>query len=317
MMGGSIGLHSELRKGTTFWFTARCRRAPARLPSSGPTFAGARVLVVSHHATHGALLQQLLTSWKIASRYVASGAECLTVLRDAAAARAPFAVMLIDRQMPEMQDLALARAIKSDATIAATHLVVMTTHAEPIDAEQQITGHIDACLIKPIKQSRLFDCLADLLDQSHRRSSEPGTPVIPAAARSPACRVLLAEDNPVNQKVALGQLRQLGCQVDVVASGREAVVALERQSYDAIFMDCQMPEMDGYEAAREIRRRESDPTKPCPWAAPMFIVAMTANAMQGDREKCLDAGMNDYVCKPARTAELQVALNHRPIRPAS
>jgi signal transduction histidine kinase/CheY-like chemotaxis protein len=317
LMGGTIGLHSEPRKGTTFWFTAHFRRAPARAPLPLPTFGTARVLVVSHHATHGTLLQQQLTSWKIAGRYVPGGAECFAALRDAAAAGAPFQVTLIDRQMPEMEDLALARAIKSDRAIAGTHLVVMTTLAEPIVPEQQTNGRIDACLIKPIKQSRLFDCLADLLDQSNPRSPERGTTAVPIADRPSAGRVLLAEDNPVNQKVALGQLRQLGCQVDVVGNGREAIAALERQSYDAIFMDCQMPEMDGYEAAREIRRRESDSSAPCPWAAPIFIVAMTANAMQGDREKCLDAGMNDYVCKPARTAELQVALNHRPLRRAS
>jgi signal transduction histidine kinase/DNA-binding response OmpR family regulator len=317
LMGGTIGLQSEPRKGTTFWFTARFRRAPARVPSPVPTFDAARVLVVSHYATHGTWLLQQLTSWKIMGRYVSSGAECLAVLRDAAAGGAPFDVMLLDRQMPEMHDLALARAIKSDATIAGTHVVVMTTHSEPIDPERQTSGRIEACLIKPIKQSRLFDCLADLLDKSNRGSLGLATPAPLTTALPSATRVLLAEDNPVNQKVALGQLRQLGCQVDVVGNGREAIAALERQGYDAIFMDCQMPEMDGYEAAREIRRRESDPAKPCPWTAPIFIVAMTANAMQGDREKCLDAGMNDYVCKPARTAELQVALNHRPLRPAS
>jgi two-component system, sensor histidine kinase and response regulator len=127
----------------------------------------------------------------------------------------------------------------------------------------------------------------------------------------PKLHILVAEDNRVNQKVAIGLLQKIGCTTDVVANGLEVLAALQRINYNVVFMDCQMPEMDGYEATQAIRRIEQDSAKPCPWKAPLYIVAMTANAMQGDREKCLALGMNDYVTKPVRLVELHAALAHR------
>ena len=217
----------------------------------------------------------------------------------------------LDRQMPEMDGLALARAIKAETAIASTRLVLLTSLGHVLTAEEQIAAGIAASVLKPAKQSRLFDALIDAMnreltsDPFVSRQTPSGTAAPFGTAR---LRVLLAEDNPVNQKVALGQLRRFGCEADVVANGVEVLAALHHTGYSVILMDCQMPEMDGYAATREIRTREQDASQPCPWPKPIYIIAMTANAMEGDREKCLAVGMNDYVSKPASVVELQAAL---------
>jgi two-component system sensor histidine kinase/response regulator len=163
-----------------------------------------------------------------------------------------------------------------------------------------------------VKQSRLFDCLADVMGPMTAGAvvARP-TPVAPALAAPGGAklRILLAEDNRVNQKVAIGQLLKLGYTADIAANGLEVLEALRQIQYDVIFMDCQMPEMDGYVATRTIRKREQDLTSRCPWKAPIHIIAMTANAMKGDREECLAAGMNDYISKPVRVSDLQAALD--------
>jgi CheY-like chemotaxis protein len=155
--------------------------------------------------------------------------------------------------------------------------------------------------------------------ESEAEAEKPTTKLVRAQdlAPLPKLRILVAEDNRVNQKVAFGLLQKIGCTADVVANGHEVLAALERIHYDVVFMDCQMPEMDGYEATQAIRRSEKDESKPCPWKAPLHIVAMTANAMKGDREKCLAAGMNDYVSKPVRMAELHASLSRCVPQPAT
>jgi two-component system sensor histidine kinase/response regulator len=174
---------------------------------------------------------------------------------------------------------------------------------------------IEAYLVKPVKQSRLFDCLASAMNKAVAENAllKPVHPAPVALGSKPGLpleklRILLAEDNRTNQQVALGHLGKLGYRVDAVASGREVLEALKLVSYDVVLMDCQMPEMDGYEATQAIRQKEQSLEHPCPWNPPVYIIAMTANAMQGDREKCLAAGMDDYLSKPVRAAELQAAL---------
>jgi two-component system, sensor histidine kinase and response regulator len=314
MMGGQIELQSEPGKGTTFQFTARFGKSTAVAPV-GPapreTLENARVLVVDDNATNRRILDQQLEGWKLPHRVAASGTEALRLLRLAAASGEPYTFALLDMQMPEMDGLTLARAIKAEPAIAGTRLVLLTSLGRILNNDEQRAVGIDACLAKPAKQSKLFDTLAEI---AHREASGTAAthvstpPAVGPASGAAKLRVILAEDNPVNQKVALAQLRALGCQADVAANGLEVIAAIEHIRYDVIVMDCQMPEMDGYEAAREIRRRERDATRPCPWHAPIYIIAMTANAMQGDRDKCLEAGMNDYVSKPARPAELQGTL---------
>ena len=245
----------------------------------------------------------------------ASGPEALGTLRAAAEAGQSYHLALLDVQMPEMDGLTLARVIKGDPALAGTRLIVLTSFGQAFSpAELEATG-IEAYLVKPVKQSRLFDCLVSAMGKTVAESVVL-KPVIPASAAiglEPGLplkkvRILLAEDNRVNQLVASGHLGKLGYRVDVVASGREVLEALKLFPYGVVLMDCQMPEMDGYEAALAIRKQEQSLEKRCPWNPPVYIIAITANAMQGDREKCLEAGMDDYLSKPVRAAELQAAL---------
>jgi two-component system, sensor histidine kinase and response regulator len=211
--------------------------------------------------------------------------------------------------------LALARKIKTEPAIAGTRLIILTSLSRSLVAAAVKMPDIDAYLSKPVKQSRLFDCLVKAVcktapeDLSLRSPLAASVPIRSEPNRQiEKLRILLAEDNIVNQKVALSQLRKLGYGVQAVANGLEVMQALEQVSYDIIFMDCQMPEMDGYEATQTIRRRERASDRQCPWKSPIYIIAMTANAIQGDSEKCLAAGMNDYLSKPVRPAELKAAL---------
>ena len=240
-----------------------------------------------------------------------TGAEALSILRNAAAGNDPYAVAIIDRQMADMDGLALARAIKADPAISATRLVLLTPLGKPLSSDELALHQIAACRSKPVRQSTLFGCIAAVLEADVGSLPRP-VPAVQADLLENAAgthgqvalsgkRILVAEDNIVNQRVALGQLKKLGYRADAVANGLEVLEALERIPYDVIVMDCQMPEMDGYEATAQIRRREAG--KRHTW-----IIAMTANAMKGDREKCLAAGMDDYLSKPTAVAALSTAL---------
>lgn len=225
-------------------------------------------------------------------------------------------IALLDIEMPEMDGLTLARAIKAEPAIAGTRLVALTPFGHTLSAEEMQAAGIDAALNKPVKQSRLFDCLVNVIGKAeatclwaHKPGAPPPPPISSAlSTHLESTRVLLAEDNAVNQKVVVALLKKLGCSADAVANGIEAIEALQRDPYGLVFMDCQMPEMDGYEATRLIRRREADTDERCPWNSTVHIIALTASAMQGDREKCLAVGMDDYLSKPVRLRELQDAL---------
>jgi two-component system, sensor histidine kinase and response regulator len=316
LMHGQIGVQSEPGKGATFWFTAQLAKP------SGPPRAerenynrdlfDLRVLVVDDNATNRQILRHQIVAWKMQKGSAAGGHEALKILRAAVAAGKPYDVALLDMQMPEMDGLSLAKAIKADPIIAGTRLIILTSLGHVMTKQELKDVGIEAYLIKPVKQSRLFDCLVDVVGQAKAEnifarpaSPLPGTTV---AATPGKARILLAEDNAVNQKVALGQFRKLGYAADAVSNGLEAVQALDDVPYDIIFMDCQMPEMDGYEATRAIRKREHEASTSGRLKARVHIIAMTANAMQGDREKCLACGMDDYVSKPVREADLQAAL---------
>jgi CheY-like chemotaxis protein len=214
-----------------------------------------------------------------------------------------------------MDGLALARAIKIDPAIAVTRLVMLTTGEQRLSPPGLKELGIDSCLDKPVKQARLFDCILDAVGQVAaqaipQKAVAQVSPLPSARITRPLekFRILLADDNSTNRNVALGQLRQLGYAAQAVANGLEVMKALEQVSYDVILMDCQMPELDGYEATHTIRQREQALDGRCPWKVPIHIIAMTAHAMQGEREKCLAAGMDDYLSKPVRTPELQAAL---------
>jgi CheY-like chemotaxis protein/HPt (histidine-containing phosphotransfer) domain-containing protein len=240
-----------------------------------------------------------------------SGARALELLRSAAAQGDSYDLAILDLMMPGMDGFELARGIKDDPSIAGTHLVLLTSYGQRGDSTTARDAGIAAYLTKPVRQSQLFDCLANVVNQATiapGSSLDTPAPLITRHALNEKKSntmshklLLLAEDNIVNQKVAVRQLQKLGYRADAVANGREAVEALARIPYDLVLMDCQMPEMDGYEATAEIRRREGE-TKHT------MIVAMTANALHGDREKCLAVGMDDYISKPVKSDELVQVL---------
>jgi signal transduction histidine kinase/DNA-binding response OmpR family regulator len=317
MMGGKIGVRSEPGMGSTFWFNARLEKqtGPAAPPPSiyFRDLFDLRVLVVDDNATNRQILRHQLFAWKMQKGSAANGFEALDLLRTAVADGKPYDLALLDMQMPEMDGMTLARAIKADPSISATRLIILTSMGYMHSQNELKAAGVDAYLVKPVKQSRLFDCLVNVLGRAAAEHvfaapsrDAPSVPAQEDLAIARHTRILLAEDNIVNQKVALAQLKGLGFTADAVANGHEVLTALKQVPYDIILMDCQMPEMDGYEASRMIRQAERSANHS--WKAPVHIIAMTANAMTGDREKCLAAGMDDYLSKPVRKSELRSAL---------
>ncbi|MBA2340143.1 MAG: PAS domain S-box protein [Pyrinomonadaceae bacterium] len=311
LMGGEIGVESVPGEGSTFWFTVRLEKQTDKVEAAPVApradLHGLRVLVVDDNATNRKILLHQTVSWGMIPAEAADAASALELLRAAAEARAPYEVVLLDLQMPAMDGFSLARAIKSDKKIASVRLVLMPSFGQRGDGQAAREAGIIAYLTKPVRQSQLFDCLTTVMSDALDAplASAPAKLVtrhsLNEIKHSFRSRVLIAEDNPVNQKVAARQVSGLGYRADVVANGLEAVEALSKMPYDIVLMDCQMPEMDGYEAATEIRRREGSNKH-------TVIIAMTANALEGDREKCLAAGMDDYLSKPIRIEELRQML---------
>jgi two-component system, sensor histidine kinase and response regulator len=225
---------------------------------------------------------------------------------------------LLDFQMPEMDGQSLARIIKGDQLVSLTRLVMLTSRGQSLSPTELHEFGIDSCILKPAKQSRLFNCITTAMVKAAANSNPSASPIIQSPAVSSGVlppleelRILLADDNIINQRVGQGQLRKLGYVTKVVANGLEAVEALEQVSYDVILMDCQMPEMDGYEATETIRKLEQTLDGRCRWKVPVHIIAMTAHAMEDEREKCLSVGMDDYLSKPIRIPLLKAALERR------
>ena len=315
MMKGQIGVESVPGKGATFWFTAQFLKPVGPPPVAREDYNrdlfDLRVLVVDDNATNRQILRHQIVAWKMQKGSAAGGSEALKILRAAAAVGKAYDVALLDMQMPEMDGLTLAKAIKAEPAIASTRLIILTSLGHVMTQQELKAIGIDAYLVKPVKQSRLFDCLVDVVGHTmaDRVFVKAASPLAPLVDSTPGkARILLAEDNSVNQKVALAQFRKLGFSAEAVGNGLEAVQALDDIAYDIIFMDCQMPEMDGYEATQCIRKREHEASTSGRLKSRVHIIAMTANAMQGDREKCLAAGMDDYVSKPVREADLRAAM---------
>jgi signal transduction histidine kinase/CheY-like chemotaxis protein/HPt (histidine-containing phosphotransfer) domain-containing protein len=300
MMGGTMWVESALGQGTTFHFTFRAAAVDSRprvyLRGKVPQLTGKRLLIVDDNATNRRILKLQAEAWGMTVRAAESGGEALAWIDRGIM----FDIGVLDMQMPGMDGARLASAIRRRSSLAATPLILLTSLGRR--AEDMAGGAFTACLTKPIKASQMYDALCDAVGAPAARVGEPARPTIDTqmAGRLPL-RILLAEDNAINQKVALRTLERMGYRADVAANGIEVLDALERQPYDVVLMDMQMPEMDGLEATRRIIKRWLPTQRP-------RIIAMTANAMRGDRELCLDAGMDDYISKPVRIEDLVTAL---------
>jgi CheY-like chemotaxis protein len=305
-MGGAIGVDSEPGRGTTLWFTVEVAVAAdfASAPSLSQTLQGRRVLVVDDRPVGRRILREQLDAWGITVEEAADGPSALGQLHAAAATGVRHDAVLLDMQMPGMDGLQLTVAIAANRSLSGVPLVMLSSGGQAGLAAAARAAGIATYLTKPVRPTRLREALARAFGQLHDRPAAPAShePALPADASGPRRRILVAEDNRVNQTAAIRLLEKAGHQVDVVANGRQAVAALDDVVYDLLFMDCQMPDMDGFEAARAIRAGEARTPRHIP------IVALTANAMQGDRERCLAAGMDDYIAKPVTTQTLAAAL---------
>ena len=314
LMNGEIKVTSEPGKGSAFYFTAEFEKQTLALKSvARHDLVDLHVLIVDDNATNREILDHHTRIWKMRSGLAANAKDALEMMR-AESSSDPYDLAILDMQMPEMDGLMLARAIKADPSIAATRLVMLTSLGNQLEGEDMKRAGIEACVLKPVKQSRLFNRIAEVM-AGHMPAARKKTQILrtqtgtlsmkspveppPSLAKKPV-RILLAEDNVINQKVALGLLNNIGYKADVAGNGLEVLAALDVRPYDLILMDCQMPELDGYETTQRIRSQ--------PRHASMRIVAMTANAMRGESEKCLDAGMDDYLSKPVRLESLRDML---------
>ena len=303
MMGGTIGFESVEGVGSCFWFTVPLKRAAAQ-PAQPPdhnVLAGRRVLVVDDVALNRDILQRLIENWGAAAVTAEGAAQALARLREATQCASPFDIILLDHHMPEMSGTDLAVRLRADPALKGVQLLLLTSGDPGALAAARASGRFDAVLAKPLRHDAL---LAGLLGRQR-----PGMVAVPpagnaAAAAGPATlplRVLLAEDNGVNQQVAVALLSKLGHRTDVANDGGEAVTMIERGNYDLVLMDMQMPNVDGLQATHMIRALRGPKGR-------VPIIAMTANALAGDREICLAAGMNDYIAKPVDRRRLAALL---------
>ena len=305
LMGGEIGVDSRPGEGSTFWFTAEFKGQPSRKPVGELRYEmqRVRVLVVDDNETNRTVLSEQLASWSVPHRCARDGQEALEFCQQAVRGGEPYQIALLDFHMPGMDGLALARAMEKDPATRDVNRILLSSVYLGSDREWQEAG-ISSSVKKPLRKSQLYNLIVATVAGTDQKGRQ-GTPEMDVEQRLSfdGSRVLLAEDNVVNQEVAREVLSALGCQVEVVESGQKVIDAWTDFAFDLIVMDCQMPGMDGYEATRTIRDREGrNGYEPIP------IIALTAHALKGDRDKCLAVGMNDYLAKPFTRAELASVL---------
>jgi CheY-like chemotaxis protein/HPt (histidine-containing phosphotransfer) domain-containing protein len=306
-MGGEIGVQSQVGKGSTFWFDAQLDQPDdgRQEPAPPAELQNLRVLIVDDNRTNREILLTQLASWGLRPVAVGSADAALALLAEAAQTDDPYRLSLLDLHMPDKDGIMLARAIRAEATWPKIHLIMLTSGDSQRTLREAMAAGINQYVRKPVRQADLYECVLDVLGlppatdvpRTELRASTPGRVQIGG-------RILLAEDNLINQEVARAMLDRVGCAVEIVNNGRQAVERAFESAFDVVLMDCQMPELDGYEAAREIRRQET--IRHAPRRLP--IVALTAHALQGDRAKCLQAGMDDYLTKPLQMEELRRVL---------
>ena len=312
MMGGQIGVDSEEGRGSTFWIKIRVEKRPDAVRvhrEIGIDPRGLRALVVDDNSTNREILQAQLGSWHLQADIAASAGEALQMLCAAAERGEAYRFAILDMRMPKTDGMELANQIKSNLQTRDVILISLSSIGDPMTIEQMTLRGFAACLTKPALPSQLYDAIIDSLAAQEQpgRAATVEAPLTAESIRLNGVRVLLAEDNAVNRFVASELLTIAGCVCTMVVNGREAIEAALRESHDVVLMDCQMPEVDGFEAARVIREAErtAGDGKHRP------IIALTANAIKGDRELCLAAGMDDYVTKPIEPVELLSAIRRQ------
>jgi signal transduction histidine kinase/chemotaxis response regulator CheB len=306
MLGGQIGIRSESGRGSTFWFTAHFGRNFAGALSAAPfSLAVRRALIVDDNETNRKVLRHQLTHRRIAHEEAANAPAALAALRHGFLEGAPFDLVLLDYHMPEMDGLALAQAIDALPDLPPLVKILITSLGDKLSATQLEAHRIAACLLKPVKPASLFETIRSAIDSTHC-ANDPAYAYDESPELQDAVRILVVDDNSINQTVTGHQLLRLGYRADFAANGREALEALRRQPYDLIFMDEQMPVMDGIEATKAIRAAQlaRDPRTP----RHVRIIALTANVLPAERERLLKAGMDDYLAKPVTTAAIREVL---------
>jgi CheY-like chemotaxis protein/HPt (histidine-containing phosphotransfer) domain-containing protein len=267
---------------------------------------GVRLLIVDDEETVRMVLQEQLEAWGLFADSASNGRQALEALQEKNAQGAPYDIAILDLTMPDIDGMELARTIKADPSIALTRLVILTGHAQRGDGAEARKAGVSAYLVKPVTNSQMFDCISRVMNASEKtplitRHSLKELRVLEMAS----IRILVADDDEVNRKVAKGILERFGYQADFAENGKEAVELSSSVPYDLILMDCSMPEMDGFQATAEIRRREKESKS----ARRMPIIALTAHAMKGFREKCIETGMEDYLSKPFNREDLKTVLD--------
>jgi signal transduction histidine kinase/CheY-like chemotaxis protein/HPt (histidine-containing phosphotransfer) domain-containing protein len=310
LMGGEVGVESEPGRGSTFWFTACLRRQREALPCKPLPFSelrGHRVLVIDDNPINRRIMTLQLSRWGLFCDEASGAREALEMMRIAANDGSPYRISLVDYLMPGINGEELASSVRGDEVLSETALILITSFGQRGDAARFRKLGFSGYLSKPVTQEHLLNCIATVLGSGEDDPQNSGVLVTKHSLRESQLRpwrILLAEDNLINQKVATTMLARAGHIVDIVSNGRDALAYLEASEYDVIMMDCHMPEMDGYETTSAIRRLDS-PKSQVP------IIAMTARAMKGDREACLAAGMDDYISKPINPEHLFAALERQ------